>query len=118
LIPALCGCSGIRAGDVASYASDSNGKYFMAQAIMDPEKVRRFAEELHRFNTEIENRMTLLHARFTALGDTWQDQEHEKFAEEFRQALKALKKFTEMSKAHTPYLLRKAQRIEEYLNQR
>jgi uncharacterized protein YukE len=90
----------------------------MAQAIMDPEKVRRFAEELHRFNTEIENRMTLLHARFTALGDTWQDQEHEKFAEEFRQALKALKKFTEMSKAHTPYLLRKAQRIEEYLNQR
>ena len=42
---------------------------------MDPEKVRRFAEELHRFNTEIENRMTLLHARFTSLGDTWQDQD-------------------------------------------
>jgi len=91
---------------------------FMAQAIMDPEKVRRFAEELHRFNTDLENRMSLLHARFAALGDTWQDQEHEKFAEEFRQALKALKKFTEISKTHTPYLLRKAQRIEEYLNQR
>jgi uncharacterized protein YukE len=90
----------------------------MAQAIMDPEKVRRFAEELSRFSTEIENRMTLLHSRFTALGDSWQDQEHEKFSEEFRQTLKALKKFTEMSKAHTPYLLRKAQRIEEYLNQR
>lgn len=90
----------------------------MSQAIMDPEKVRRFAVELERFNTEIDNRMSLLQARFTALGDTWQDQEHEKFAEEFRQALKALKKFTELSKAHTPYLLRKAQRIEEYLNQR
>jgi uncharacterized protein YukE len=90
----------------------------MAQAIMDPEKVRRFAEELQRFNTEIENRMVLLHARFMALGDTWQDQEHEKFSEEFKQALKALKKFTELSKEHTPYLLRKAQRIEEYLNQR
>jgi uncharacterized protein YukE len=90
----------------------------MAQAIMDPEKVRRFAEELQRFSTDIENRMTLLHARFVALGDTWQDQEHEKFAEEFRQALKALRKFTETSKAHTPYLLRKAQRIEDYLNQR
>ena len=93
-------------------------KKFMAQAIMDPEKVRRFAEELQRFSTEIENRLTLLHARFMSLGDTWQDQEHEKFAEEFRQALKALKKFTETSKAHTPYLLRKAQRIEDYLNQR
>ena len=90
----------------------------MAQAIMDPEKVRRFAEELQRFNSDLENRMILLQARFGALADTWQDQEHEKFLEEFKQAMKALKKFIELSKEHTPYLLRKAQRIEEYLNQR
>ena len=89
----------------------------MAQAIMDPEKVRRFAEELQRFNSDLENRMILLQARFGALADTWQDQEHEKFSEEFKQAMKALKKFIELSKEHTPYLLRKAQRIEEYLNQ-
>ena len=55
----------------------------MAQAIMDPEKVRRFAEELQRFNSDIENRLILLHTRFAALGDTWSDQEHEKFSEEF-----------------------------------
>jgi len=90
----------------------------MAQAIMDPEKVRRFADEMQRFNADLENRMTLLHARFASLGDSWADQEHEKFSEEFRQALKALKKFTELSKTHAPYLMRKAQRIEEYLNQR
>ncbi len=89
----------------------------MAQAIMDPEKVRRFADELQRFHTDLENRLVLLQARFNALGDTWQDQEHEKFSEEFKLAMKALKKFVELSKAHTPYLLRKAQRIEEYLNQ-
>ena len=40
------------------------------------------------------------------------------YSEEFKQTLKALKKFVEISNAHTPYLLRKAQRIEEYLNQR
>ena len=90
----------------------------MAQAIMDPEEVRRFADELKRFNMEIQNRVASLQARFAALGDTWQDQEHVKFAEEFRQTLKALKKFIEVSNQHTPYLLRKAQRIEEYLNQR
>ena len=89
----------------------------MAQAIMDPEKVRRFAEELQRFNSDLENRMILVQARFGALGDTWQDQEHEKFTEEFKLAMKALKKFIEISKEHTPYLLRKAQRIEEYLSQ-
>jgi uncharacterized protein YukE len=90
----------------------------MAQAIMDPEKVRRFADELQRFNTDLENRLVLLHARFGALGDTWNDQEHAKFAEEFAQAMKALKRFIELSKEHTPFLLRKAQRIEEYLRQR
>ncbi|MDR3459699.1 MAG: WXG100 family type VII secretion target [Verrucomicrobiae bacterium] len=90
----------------------------MAQAIMEPEKVRQFAEELQRFNSELENRMVLLHARFAALGDTWQDQEHEKFAEEFKQTMKALKKFVELSREHAPFLMRKAQRIEEYLNQR
>lgn len=90
----------------------------MAQAIMDPESVRRFAEELKRFNGDLQNRMTSLQARFTALGDTWQDQEHEKFAAEFAQTLKALKKFVDVSNQHTPYLLRKAQRIEDYLSQR
>jgi uncharacterized protein YukE len=85
---------------------------------MDPEDVRRFAEELKRFNTELQDRIVSLQARFAALGDTWQDQEHAKFAEEFKQILKALKKFVEISNQQTPYLLRKAQRIEEYLDQR
>jgi uncharacterized protein YukE len=89
----------------------------MSQAIMDPEKVRRFADELQRFHTDLENRLILLQARFNSLGDTWQDQEHEKFAEEFKHTMKTLKKFVELSRQHTPYLLRKAQRIEEYLNQ-
>ena len=89
----------------------------MTQAIMDPERVRRFAEELQRFTREVEGRMATLQARYAALGDTWQDQEQIKFAEEFKQTMKALKKFVEVSNQHTPYLLRKAQRIEEYLNQ-
>ena len=85
---------------------------------MDPEQVRRFAEELKRFNGDLQDKMVGLQARFAGLGDTWQDQEHAKFAEEFKQLMKALKKFVEVSNQHTPYLLRKAQRIEEYLNQR
>ena len=90
----------------------------MAQAIMDPEQVRRFAEELKRFNTDLKDKIVSLQARFAALWDTWQDQEHIKFSEEFKQTMKALKRFVEISNQHTPYLLRKAQRIEEYLNQR
>jgi uncharacterized protein YukE len=90
----------------------------MSQAIMDPGEVRRFAEELKRFNVDLQDKISLLQARFVSLGDSWQDQEHAKFAEEFKQTMKALKRFVEISNQHTPYLLRKAQRIEEYLNQR
>ena len=98
--------------------TQDNRKALMAQAVMDPEQVRRFAEELKRFNADLQNRLAALQARFAALGDSWQDQEHIKFSEEFKETLKALKRFMEVSNQHTPYLLRKAQRIEEYLNQR
>ena len=90
----------------------------MAQAIMDPEEVRRFAKELKRFNDDVQGKASSLQARFAALAGTWQDQEAEKFAEEFLVTMKVLKKFVEISEKHTPYLLRKAQRIEEYLDQR
>lgn len=90
----------------------------MAQAIMNPEEVRRFAQELKRFNTDMQARASSLQSRFAALGETWQDAEHEKFATEFHTTMKALKKFTEVAEQHAPFLLRKAQRIEDYLNQR
>ena len=90
----------------------------MAQAIMDPDEVRRFAKELKRFNDELQVKASSLQSRFTGLGDTWKDQENQKFAEEFIGTMKAMKKFIEISEKHTPFLLRKAQRIEEYLDQR
>jgi uncharacterized protein YukE len=90
----------------------------MAQAIMDPEEVRRFAVELKRFNEDVQSKASSLQARFAALGSTWQDQEQTKFAEEFISTMKVIKKFVEVSEKHTPFLLRKAARIEEYLTQR
>ena len=49
-------------------------------------------------------------------------EDHEKDIAEFEKARgqvndEALKKFVDLAKEHAPYLLRKAQRIEEYLNQ-
>lgn len=85
---------------------------------MDPEEVRRFATELKRFNEDVQAKAASLQARFAALGATWQDQDHEKFGEEFLSTMKTLKKFVEVAEKHTPYLLRKAQRIEQYLDQR
>lgn len=90
----------------------------MPQAIIDPGEVRRFAAELNRFNNDMRERTAALMARFSALGDSWQDQEQEKFAAEFQQMMKSLKAFLDASERHSPYLLRKAERIQQYLDQR
>ena len=56
--------------------------------------------------------------RLNALGDTLRDQEHDKFAQEFAETVQALTRFMEVSQQHIPFLLRKAERIEEYIQQR
>ena len=90
----------------------------MAQAIVDPAELRRFANNLKRFNTELEERMTSLAAQLHALGASWRDQENKKFVEEFEQQMKAIARYVDITNEHAPFLLRKAERIEEYLQQR
>ena len=90
----------------------------MGKAIVDPEELRRFACELKRFNNELQQRLSSLQGRWRSLGETWRDQEHKKFADEFEHTARALGQFVEVSNQHIPFLLRKADRIDEYLQQR
>ena len=90
----------------------------MAKAIIDPDEVRAFAGELKNFNEELQGRMLSLYTRYKSLGETWQDQEQARFAEEFEKAMKNLKKFIELSNTQAPLLMRKADKIDEYLKQR
>ena len=90
----------------------------MAQAVVNPEELRRFASQLKRFNNEILNQMTAVHGQLVGLGQTWRDKEHEKFVEEFEQTLTVMRRFVEATNQHVPFLLRKAERAEDYLQQR
>ncbi len=87
----------------------------MPQAVVDPEELRRFAMRLKKFNSELQNQSTLLANQLTALGSTWRDQEHKKFLEQFEQHMKVIARFTETSDQYIPYLVRKAEHIEDYL---
>jgi uncharacterized protein YukE len=90
----------------------------MSQAIVDPGELRRFAANLKRFNADLHAGLGGLHGQLLALGDTWRDQEHDRFREEFEQTMTAIERFLDVSAEHIPFLLRKAERIEEYLSQR
>ncbi len=90
----------------------------MPQAIVNPEDLRRFASQLKRFNGELQTQMSSIHGQISALGQTWRDREQEKFTEEFEATLIVINRFIEASSAYVPFLMRKAERIEEYLHQR
>ena len=90
----------------------------MPQAVVDPEELRRFARSLKKFNTEVQDRATMLNGQLISLGNTWRDQEQKRFVEEFEQHMKGIGRFVEITDQYIPYLLRKAEIIEEYLQQR
>jgi uncharacterized protein YukE len=91
---------------------------FMPQAIVDPEELRRFAQSLKKFNGDVQDRVSALGAQMVALERTWRDQEQKKFAEEFEQHIRTIARFIEVIEHHIPYLHRKADIIDEYLQQR
>jgi len=90
----------------------------MSKAIVDPSELRRFAGNLKHFNGEIGRQLALLSSQFASLGESWRDQEHDRFAEQFHETMRIVQKFVEASQQHIPFLLRKAEKIEEYLQQR
>jgi len=90
----------------------------MAQAIVDPADVRRFAQQLKKFSDTLQSEMQSLRSRLQTLGGTWRDQENQKFTEEFEATMIVLNRFVAASEQHVPFLLRKAERIEDYINQR
>ncbi len=112
-------CVAVRSGPTAdelfSARTEVSG---MSQAIVDPIELRRFAQNLKKFNTELEERLTSLRAQLHSLGATWRDQEHKKFVEDFEEHMKVIGRYVEVTNEHAPFLLRKADRIEEYLQQR
>ncbi len=90
----------------------------MSQANVDPAELRRFAQNLRQFNNDMQNRMTVLNGQLQNLGSSWRDREHDKFVEEFEQTVQVVGRFLEATEQHIPFLMRKAQKIEEYLQQR
>jgi len=90
----------------------------MPKAIVDPADLRRFAHTLKHFTNELQSGMAALQGQFAGLADTWRDQEHEKFAREFSETMLVMGRFMEAASQQIPFLLRKAERIEEYLQQR
>ena len=90
----------------------------MSKASVDPAELRRFGQDLNRFNNDLQTLLACLHGKMRGLEATWRDQEQRKFSEAFEQTVKSLGGFLESSHQHVQFLGKKAALIEEYLKQR
>jgi uncharacterized protein YukE len=90
----------------------------MSQAIVNPDELRRFAQMLKKFNSGLAEQMTALAGQLEALSTSWRDQENHRFSDEFQRNLQMVARFIESNDEYIPFLLRKAERIDEYLQQR
>ena len=88
----------------------------MNQAIVDPEQLRRFAGNLKIFTEELQQRSVALSAQMNQLEQTWRDQQQRKFAGEFEDQMRQMNRLLESARLHIPYLLRKAEQVEQYLH--
>ena len=90
----------------------------MPQAIANPDDLRAFAQKLKQFNNTLSDQAAMLSSQLEALSTSWRDQENGKFTEEFKEHMRLLAQFVDANNRHIPYLMRKAERLEEYLQQR
>lgn len=90
----------------------------MSSAHVDPAELRRFAMSLKAFHTQLQAQLQALRGQASSLQQTWRDREHDKFMEEFEETVQVIGRFLEASEQHVPFLLRKAERAEDYLRQR
>ncbi|TWU38755.1 hypothetical protein Q31b_38330 [Novipirellula aureliae] len=87
----------------------------MNQAVVDPDQLRQFAAQLHRFSEEMKQSTTALASQMNQLEQTWRDEQQRKFTEEFTQQMRQLSRLIQTTEQHVPYLMRKAEQIDAYL---
>lgn len=88
----------------------------MNQAIVDPEQLRRFASNLKVFTEELQQRSVALTSQMNQLEQSWRDQQQRKFSRDFEDQMRQMNRLLESARLHIPYLLRKAEQVEQYLH--
>lgn len=81
--------------------------------IIDPQELRKFVDQLQRFNDELNTSSARLQSQFRQLGDTWLDPAYAKFAQEFEQTMKNLYLFRLTADEVIPRLLQTADRADD-----
>jgi len=82
----------------------------------NPEEMRRFAQSLRSFSTEMTSLIRRIDGQSKAIGQTWNDGQYQKFIQEWGQTSTSLKRFVDVAHKYETHVRKLADRLEEYLN--
>ena len=86
------------------------------QAIVNPEELVAFANELERYLNTLNEETNRLGSAFQHLGETWKDSQHAAFEQKFVELRSSMASFENTAREEIPRLRMMAQRAAEYLN--
>jgi len=88
----------------------------MSQVIINPQEIRIFMSELQQYKQELEYKQQMIVAKLDQLGESWQDQSHQMFREEFYNMIRSMEPYMGKFDEYTSYLNQKATLAEELNN--
>lgn len=87
----------------------------MGMAIGNPDDIVNFSNALESYLNIISEETDRLNAVFLQLGETWQDQQRQRFEETYQQLQAALSNFKENASEQIPHLRTMAEDLRTYL---
>lgn len=85
----------------------------MAKVDADPADLRRFAQQLRQFKSDVESQLNRLSGQLNGMQGS--DAQQQRFRGEWEKSANSMRRFLSSIDQHSPYLERKAKQLEEYL---
>ena len=85
---------------------------------LDIGEIERFAADLRRFASELEQSTYRIEGRFQQLGTTWRDDQYERFASEWEATFRAINRYLDACKGYVHHLKIKAARLRDAREER
>lgn len=86
----------------------------MGQINVDPEEVRRFAATLEQYVANIDEETGRIGSAFNVLGETWKDDKHTQFENDFSELQAQIAAFKNKAADYAPYLYSLAASLDPY----
>lgn len=86
----------------------------MAQIIVNPDELRNFAAALEQYVTNIDEETGRIGSAFNVLGETWKDDKHAQFENDFNELQAQITAFKNMASEYAPYLYSLAASLDPY----